>query len=497
MGMVTCSSRAEARKLARVVLAKKLAACVNILDGAESHYWWQGKLERSKECFLLIKTTQAQTGAVTRAIKAAHSYEVPEVIFLPIVRGERNYLNWIGKSVKKLAIITLLVLSASVARADRIDDLVRQIGSTNDEERADAAEKLTLVGGARVEKQFREMLESKNPELRQMAVVALLQISDADEDLERARMRLTDEDSTVRWSAALALGQSGRVEAIPWLEEIAKVDSSDSVKEAAKDAVAKLQLSIHWVRPLPEALKQAREMNKPVLAYFFARGSEFCEKMDEGLLTDRAVLDEAEKFVCVRVNAVKDADSAQKFDVRGAPTILLLDGEGNERSRVTGLVDKSVLLSKLSEARRSKLTFLEARRLALQDPANVQANWKVAETYLEEGREDLAEPHLRNVIEHDGKNRYGYTDNAMFALGFALGKRGQYGQAVYSFKRLVERWPGFKDKDKALYCLGLSQLALGQKEQGRAALEKLIREFPDGAVAKAAKQALEKLGSKG
>jgi TolA-binding protein len=388
------------------------------------------------------------------------------------------------------------LLWASLARADRIDDLVKQIGSTNDEQRADAVEMLTQIGGARVEKQFRQMLESKNPEQRQMAVVGLLQISDADEDLERVRARLKDEDSTVRWSAALALGQSGRVEAIPWLQEVAKSDGADSVKEVANDAVAKLQLSIRWVRTLPEALKQARELNKPVLAYFFTHGSEFCEKMEEGLLTDRAVLDEVEKFVCVRVDAAKDADAARKFDVRGAPTILLLDGEGNERSRVTGLVEKSVLLGKLSEARRSKLTFLEARRLALRDPANVQANWKVAETYLEEGREDLAEPNLRNVIGHDEENRYGYTDNAMFALGFVLGKRGQYAQAVYSLKHLIERWPSFKDKDKALYCLGLSQLALGQQEQGRATLEELIREFPDGAVAKAAKQALEKLGSK-
>jgi periplasmic divalent cation tolerance protein len=100
VGMVTCSSRTEARKLARAVLTKKLAACVNILDGVESHYWWQGRLEEAKECLLLIKTTQAQTKAVTRAIKSAHSYMVPEVIFLPIVQGERKYLKWIRASVR-------------------------------------------------------------------------------------------------------------------------------------------------------------------------------------------------------------------------------------------------------------------------------------------------------------------------------------------------------------------------------------------------------------
>jgi len=100
VGLVTCSSRAEARKVARAILTRKLAACVNIVNGLESYYWWQGKLERAGECLLLIKTTRARARAVTGAVKAAHSYEVPEVIFLPIVAGEHKYLKWLGASVK-------------------------------------------------------------------------------------------------------------------------------------------------------------------------------------------------------------------------------------------------------------------------------------------------------------------------------------------------------------------------------------------------------------
>ena len=96
VGMVTCSSRAEARKVAKAVLTKKLAACVNIVNGLESHYWWRGKLESAREYLLLIKTTRARTRAVTSAVKAAHSYEVPEIIFLPILAGERRYLGWLA-----------------------------------------------------------------------------------------------------------------------------------------------------------------------------------------------------------------------------------------------------------------------------------------------------------------------------------------------------------------------------------------------------------------
>jgi len=321
-------------------------------------------------------------------------------------------------------------------------------------------------------------------------------VSDADEDLERAHACLKDENSVVRWSAVLALQGTGRPEAIPWLEEVQKSDQADSVREAATDALGKLRSGIQWMRSLSDAEKQARQLKKPILAYFFLRDSDYCQKLEEGVFADKSVASVAEEFVCVRINAAKQADEARQLDVRGAPTILFLDGQGNEMSRVAGLVEKDALLEKLAEAKRSKLTFRVARRLAMQNPADVQANWKVAETYLEEGREDLAEPHLRNVIAHDEENQYGYTDKAMFALGFALGKRGEYAQAAYSFEKLLDRWPGYKDKDKALYCLGLSQLAVGQKDKGQARLEQLVNEFPNSAVAKSAQAALDKLKKK-
>src|SRR6267154_2877857 len=142
VGLVTCSSRTEARKVARAILTKKLAACVNIIGGLESHYWWQGKLETAREQLLLVKTTRAATDGVIKAVKAAHSYEVPEVIFVPVVAGEKNYLKWLRSSVAKVAAVLFLFSAIGVARADQIDDLVKQLGSTNDEERSEAADSL-------------------------------------------------------------------------------------------------------------------------------------------------------------------------------------------------------------------------------------------------------------------------------------------------------------------------------------------------------------------
>ncbi|HVM62368.1 MAG TPA: divalent cation tolerance protein CutA [Verrucomicrobiae bacterium] len=496
VGMVTCASRTEARKVAKTIVTKKLAACVNVVVGLESHYWWRGKIESARECLLLVKTTRARARAVEGAVRAAHSYEVPEIVFLPVVAGEGRYMKWLRASVSKIVAAILVFACVGAARADQIDDLIKQLGSTNDEDRAVAADGLAHIGGERVVKEFREMLKSPGAERRQMAVVGLLQVSNADEDVERVHACLKDDDSTVRWSAVVALQNSRRTDAIPWLEDTAKNDAADSVREAATEAVGKLRSGIRWVPTLDEAEKKSRQLKNPVLAYFFLRDSDYCQKLEDGVLADKSVVAAAEEFVCVRLDAVKDADAARKLDVRGAPTILFLDGEGNEMSRVAGLVDKDQFLTKLSEAKRSKLTFREARRLAMQNPADVQANWKVAETYLEEGNENLAEPHLRNVIAHDEDNQYGYTDKAMFALGFALGKRGEYSQAAYSFEKLLERWPDYKDKDKVLYCLGLSQLVIGQKDKGRARLEQLVKEFPNSSTAASAQAALDKLNKK-
>jgi periplasmic divalent cation tolerance protein len=97
--MVTVPDAKTGRAVARALLKAKLVACANIVPQIESHYWWQGKLETSKEQLLLIKTTQAQLQTLNKMVRAHHPYDTPEVIALPIVAGSRRYLDWINESV--------------------------------------------------------------------------------------------------------------------------------------------------------------------------------------------------------------------------------------------------------------------------------------------------------------------------------------------------------------------------------------------------------------
>jgi periplasmic divalent cation tolerance protein len=98
--LVTCGSLREARTIARSLVERNLAACVNLLPArVESVYRWKGKIESAKEFLLIIKTTRKRFAAVQAEVRRLHSYEVPEIIALPIAIGSQDYLRWIAESV--------------------------------------------------------------------------------------------------------------------------------------------------------------------------------------------------------------------------------------------------------------------------------------------------------------------------------------------------------------------------------------------------------------
>lgn len=98
---VTCGSRREALRIGRALVEQRLAACVNILQSrVDSIYRWKGKMETAREVLLIIKTSQSRFESVRRAVDRLHSYDVPEIIALPMVKGSAPYLRWISESVK-------------------------------------------------------------------------------------------------------------------------------------------------------------------------------------------------------------------------------------------------------------------------------------------------------------------------------------------------------------------------------------------------------------
>jgi periplasmic divalent cation tolerance protein len=91
----TWPSIVEAEQAGRKIVEKRLAACVNILPGMVSHYWWQGKIERAEEVVMLVKTRASLAEAVGAAVKELHSYTTPCVMVMPVESADAAYHKWI------------------------------------------------------------------------------------------------------------------------------------------------------------------------------------------------------------------------------------------------------------------------------------------------------------------------------------------------------------------------------------------------------------------
>ena len=97
--LVTAGSEEEAERIARSLVEKRLAACVNLVSPVQSVYRWEGEVTKDVEVLLVIKTSRALFEQVRHEVENIHSYHVPEVICLPIIDGSANYLNWLTESI--------------------------------------------------------------------------------------------------------------------------------------------------------------------------------------------------------------------------------------------------------------------------------------------------------------------------------------------------------------------------------------------------------------
>ena len=98
---ITASSYEEAHKIANVLVSQRRAACVNIVPKVSSLFRWKGKIEDAEESLLVVKTRARLFPEVMSTVKDIHSYEVPEIIALPVVEGNPDYLQWIDEETKK------------------------------------------------------------------------------------------------------------------------------------------------------------------------------------------------------------------------------------------------------------------------------------------------------------------------------------------------------------------------------------------------------------
>jgi periplasmic divalent cation tolerance protein len=94
-----CGSEEEARRVARALVEARVAACVNIVPGIQSVYHWQGAIQEDSEWMLVIKSTRPMFESLAAELRKSHSYQVPEVLAIPLIAGDQNYLDWMDREI--------------------------------------------------------------------------------------------------------------------------------------------------------------------------------------------------------------------------------------------------------------------------------------------------------------------------------------------------------------------------------------------------------------
>jgi len=97
---ITVNNKKEAQKISGALIKHKLAACVNIIAKIDSLFFWKSKIDQAKESLLVIKSKKDKFPKIIKLVKSMHSYEVPEIIALPIIAGNKPYLRWIDASLR-------------------------------------------------------------------------------------------------------------------------------------------------------------------------------------------------------------------------------------------------------------------------------------------------------------------------------------------------------------------------------------------------------------
>ncbi len=98
---ITAKNKSEAKKIGKILLQERLAACINIFDNMQSMYWWEGKIEEQAETVLIAKTTQKLFPKLSNKVRSIHSYSVPCILQIQVADGNKDYISWLTENLKK------------------------------------------------------------------------------------------------------------------------------------------------------------------------------------------------------------------------------------------------------------------------------------------------------------------------------------------------------------------------------------------------------------
>jgi thioredoxin-like negative regulator of GroEL len=226
-----------------------------------------------------------------------------------------------------------------------------------------------------------------------------------------------------------------------------------------------------WLTSLDKALEQARAENKPVIVDLYTDWCIYCKDLENKIFPAKEVAAELEKYVAVRINGDESKDIVFKFSVRGYPTILLLDKNGNFIDKITGLPDNTLLVTKLQEGYIKKDIETGLLSEQKQAPNNVLTNYNLGLFYYRNGNfKNSSEFFLKSYQATETENQEKKPE-ALFLLGLIQIQEKKFPEAISIWNSYIEKYPDSK-KGSVFYCRGISYYFSGKKQEAK---EDLLR----------------------
>lgn len=396
-------------------------------------------------------------------------------------------------------VVFLLLLSTSLwAQNHEIDRLEKELKSHSMLERHAAAEKLSQMRGPRVEEIFLRLVQRSSVEWKRVGLMGLASVA-PQRQTSLFVEHLEHNSFLVRWAAVIGLGNTGDAKWIPKLKKLAKSDPGElssqkrfPVREAAKQAIQRIESSPHWLFSFAQARALAEKEKKSLVLFWGLPGERWSLKMERKGFEGGVYSELKEKFIWVKLDAVLNESLADTFLIKEIPTTQLMDSKGIELERWTGYYSAKVLSEDLKAILSGASTTYDLVKKLQEDPDNIKTAWILAKRFDQNNQLEKAALLWEKVVNLAGSADKIKKEKALFSLGYYRGSVGQYSKAIPLLKQFVREFSDSKKVFKARYCLALSYLGKGQKRKALDTLKRLSSE----PISKTLKQSIDQVVKK-
>ncbi len=202
-----------------------------------------------------------------------------------------------------------------------------------------------------------------------------------------------------------------------------------------------LATEVVWFRSYEQAVEEASAERQRVMAEFYTDWCPWCRKLEDSTLVHPTVEALADSFVFLRVNAELDTSLASQFGINAYPTVILMEGNGNEVARIVGYVPPVEFVARVDQYVRGEGTFWVLEKQNRERPSDPETMYKLARKYMERGQHVDARAMFEKMIRLDQDNNTGFADDAQFAIALMFRQDHQWFKAIESFRTLVENFP--------------------------------------------------------